>query len=159
MSLLDASKEIIMRRQLPADVKMFTGDDFNYPSLIKGDSEGYSHALLGILDVIGPAVAAAVSALQEGNERAYDDILNPTVPLAHRIFEAPTYYYKTGLVFLAYLNGHQEHFRLIGGIERRRSLRHLIQVFQLADKAGLLSNPDLAANRMQSIIDQQTETG
>ena len=159
MSLLDASKEIIMRRQLPADVKMFTGDDFNYPSLIKGDSEGYSHALLGILDVIGPAVAAAVSALQEGNERAYDDILNPTVPLSRRIFEAPTYYYKTGLVFLAYLNGHQEHFRLIGGIERRRSLRHLIQVFQLADKAGLLSNPDLAANRMQSIIDQQTETG
>jgi hypothetical protein len=159
ISLLDANKEVQMRRRLPAGVKMFTGDDFNYPSLIKGDSEGYSHALLGILDVIGPAAAAAVSALQDGNERAYDDILGPTVALSRRIFEDPTYYYKTGVVFLAYLNGHQDHFRLVGGIETRRSLRHLVQLFQLADKAGLLRNPELAATRMRSTIDHKTVAG
>lgn len=152
ISLLDADKEIAMRRRLPPGVKMYTGDDFNYPELIAGDDQGYSHALLGIFDPIAPAAAAALAALDAGDRDAYHRILAPTVPLARHVFAAPTRFYKTGVVFLAYLNGHQDHFTMVGGQESTRSTLHLAELFRLADQAGLLRNPELAARRMVSLL-------
>jgi len=152
ISLLDAQKEITMRRRLPTGVRMYSGDDFNYPVLIKGDDQGVSHALLGIFDAIAPAAAAALGALARGDMRSYDDIFAPTVALSRHIFKAPTRFYKTGVVFLAYLNGHQSHFTMIGGQESARSTLHLTEIFRLADKAGLLANPDDAAARMARVL-------
>lgn len=152
MSLLDDQKEIELRRQLPTTVKVYTGDDFNYPALIEGDEAGFSHALLGIFDAIAPAASAAIQALDEGNIEKYRSILEPTVPLSRHIFEAPTWFYKTGIVFLAWLNGHQKYFYMVGGLETKRSREHLIQLFQLADQAGLLSDPELAVARMQEYL-------
>lgn len=151
ISLLDKAREIEMRRQLPADVKMYTGDDFNYPELIAGDRQGYSHALLGILDAIAPAAAAALNALAQEDRANYDKILAPTVPLARHLFSAPTQYYKAGIVFLAWLNGHQNHFTMLGGMQSARSLLHYSEAFRLADSAGLLDKPDLASERMQTL--------
>jgi len=141
-----------MRRLLPPGVKMYTGDDFNYPTLIRGDEQGYSHALLGIFDAIAPAAAAAIHALDQGDLARYDAILEKTVPLSRHIFQKPTYAYKTGIVFMAYLNGHQPHFRMIGGSEGARSIVHLSELFVLADKAGLLVDPDLAVERMKLVL-------
>lgn len=155
MSLLDDQKEIVMRRKLPGGVKMYTGDDFNYDLLIKGDDQGFSHGLLGIFDAIAPAAAAAMKALEAGDEARYAAILAPTVPLSRLIFETPTFYYKTGVVFMAYLNGHQEHFRMVGGLERKRSLEHLVELFKLADRAGLLRDPELAAQRMKRVLEER----
>jgi hypothetical protein len=152
ISLLDAGREIEMRRQLPPGVKMYTGDDFNYPELIAGDDQGYSHALLGIFDAIAPAAAAALHALDAGDIDRYHAILAPTLPLSRHIFQKPTYYYKTGVVFMAYLNGHQSHFRMVGGAESARSIVHLSELFILADQAGLLRDPDLAARRMGHVL-------
>jgi hypothetical protein len=150
VSLLDKDREIALRRELPSGVKLFTGDDFNYPELILGDDQGYSHALLGIFDAIAPAASAALGALDHGDKSKFLGLLNPTVPLARHIFQAPTYYYKTGLVFLAYLNGHQSHFKMIGGLESGRSVPHLVKLFKLADQAGLLRHG--AAERMQRFL-------
>ena len=150
VSLLDKDREIALRRQLPVTVKLFSGDDFNYPELILGDEQGFSHALLGIFDGIAPAASAALAALDKGEKNTFLALLNPTVPLARHIFQAPTYYYKTGLVFLAYLNGHQSHFRMIGGLESARSILHLSKLFRLADHAGLLGPG--AAERMQRFL-------
>jgi len=152
ISLLDAEREIAMRRRLPPDVKMYTGDDFNYPELILGDDQGHSHALLGIFDAIAPAASAALQALDAQDRDRYEAILAPTVPLSRHIFRAPTYYYKTGVVFLAYLNGHQAHFRMVGGQESARSVVHLAELFVLADRAGLLRDPELAAARMRCFL-------
>jgi Protein of unknown function (DUF993) len=152
ISLLDKDREITMRRRLPPGVKMYTGDDFNYPELILGDEQGYSHALLGIFDAIAPAASAALQALDAGDRDRYDAIFAPTVPLSRHIFAAPTYYYKTGVVFLAYLNGHQSHFRMVGGQESARSVVHLAELFTLADRAGLLRDPDMAAERMRRML-------
>ncbi|TDQ38314.1 dihydrodipicolinate synthase family protein [Aureibacillus halotolerans] len=154
ISLLDDQKEIEMRRRLPASVKMYTGDDFNYPSLIKGDEQGYSHALLGIFDAIAPAAAAAMHALDAGDMKQYDALLEKTVPLSRHIFQKPTFSYKTGVVFLAYLNGHQSHFRMIGGSESARSIQHLSDLFVMADEASLLADPDLAVERMKTTLAQ-----
>ena len=154
ISLLDDKKEIQMRRLLPESVKMYTGDDFNYPELIKGDEQGYSHALLGIFDAIAPAAASAMHELDAGNLKKYDSILEHTVPLSRHIFQKPTYAYKTGVVFMAYLNGHQSHFRMIGGAEGQRSIIHLSEIFVMADKAGLLRKPEMAAERMKLILAQ-----
>lgn len=154
ISLLDAEAEIRMRRLLPEHVRMYTGDDFHYPSLIRGDEHGYSHALLGIFDAIAPAAASALEALDEGDYQRYDAIMNKTVPLSRHIFQQPTYAYKTGIVFLAYLNGHQTHFRMIGGAEGHRSVIHLAKLFELADQAGLLLQPELAVERMQLVLAQ-----
>lgn len=153
ISLLDAEREIEMRRLLPEGVRMYTGDDFNYPSLIRGDEHGYSNALLGIFDAIAPAAAAAMHALDEGDMNHYDSILEKTVPLARHIFQQPTYSYKTGIVFMAYLNGHQSHFRMIGGAESARSIIHLSELFILADEAGLFVDPEIAADKMQLILE------
>ena len=152
ISLLDKDKEIAMRRRLPPGVRMYTGDDFNYAELIAGDEEGYSHALLGIFDAIAPAAAAALSALAADDRDSFHDILAPTVPLSRHIFQAPTRFYKTGVVFMAYLNGHQDHFTMVGGQESARSTLHLAELFRLADRAGLLRDPEKAAERMRCVM-------
>lgn len=152
ISLLDDQQEIKMRRLLPANVRMYTGDDFNYPALIQGDEQGYSDALLGIFDAIAPAAAAAIHALDEGNTQRFNDLLEKTVPLSRHIFQKPTYSYKTGIVFMAYLNGHQDHFRMVGGSESARSILHLAELFVLADQAGLLRKPELAVERMKLVL-------
>jgi hypothetical protein len=131
---------------------MYTGDDFDYPRLIRGDEHGYSDALLGIFDAIAPAAAAALATLDAGNVERYDALLAPTVALARHIFAPPTYHYKTGLVFLAYLNGHQDHFLMVGGLEGARSTIHLAELFVRADEAGLLRDPDFAVARMRRVL-------
>jgi hypothetical protein len=152
ISLLSAEKEIAMRRRLPASVKMYTGDDFNYAELIAGDDKGFSHALLGIFDAIAPAASYALSRLAAGDEAGFHDVLGPTVPLSRHIFRAPTRFYKTGIVFLAYLNGLQDHFAMIGGQQSTRSVQHLSELFRLADKARVLADPELAVKRMQAVL-------
>jgi hypothetical protein len=152
ISLLDKDKEIAMRRRLPKGVRMYTGDDFNYAELIAGDAHGYSDALLGIFDAIAPAASAALGAFSRGEEKTFHDILAPTVPLSRHIFKAPTRFYKTGVVFMAYLNGLQDHFTMIGGQESTRSTLHLAELFRLADAAGLLSDPERAAARMRTVM-------
>jgi len=152
ISLLDKDKEIAMRRRLNKAVKMYTGDDFNYAELIAGDEQGYSHALLGIFDAIAPAAAGALSALADNDLKTFHDIFAPTVPLSRHIFKAPTRFYKTGVVFVAYLNGHQDHFTMVGGQESTRSPQHLAELFRLADKAGILRDPEAAAARMATVM-------
>jgi hypothetical protein len=152
ISLLDKDKEIRMRRLLPAGVKMYTGDDFNYPELIAGDSQGHSHALLGIFDAIAPAASSALGALAGGDQRRFFSVLEPTVPLSRLIFRAPTQYYKTGVVFLAYLNGHQDHFVMVGGAQAMRPLPYFAELFRLADQARLLRDPALAVARMRAFL-------
>jgi hypothetical protein len=150
ISLLSAEKEIAMRRRLPQSVRMYTGDDFNYPDLIAGDAHGYSHALLGIFDPIAGAASRALSALAAGDRECYAAAFAPTVPLSRQVFRAPTRFYKTGVVFLAYLNGHQEHFTMIGGQESARSTLHLAEIVRLANEAGLFPDPDAAAARVRA---------
>jgi len=158
ISLLDKDKEIAMRRRLPPGVRMYTGDDFNYAELIAGDGfgndivNGQSDALLGIFDAIAPAASAALTALAEGKLDTFHDILGPTVPLSRHIFMAPTRYYKTGVVFMAWLNGHQSHFSMIGGQQSTRSAQHLAELFRLADEANLLEYPELAVHRMRILM-------
>ena len=154
ISLLDAQREIDMRRQLPEGVRMYTGDDFHYDQLILGDSQHHSDALLGIFDAIAPAASAAIQALDNHNPAEFNRILAPTIPLSRHIFEHPTYSYKTGIVFLAYLNGHQNHFHVIGNQESARGISHLSKLLVLANEAGILANPDLACERMQSVLDR-----
>jgi hypothetical protein len=152
LSLLDKDKEIRMRRRLPQGVRTYTGDDFNFAELIAGDEQGFSDALLGIFDAIAPAASAALDAHGRGDLDQYWKILEPTVPLSRHIFKPPTRFYKTGVVFLAYLNGHQSHFVMVGGQQRARSLMHLIEVFKLADAAGLIRDPDLAVARLSDVM-------
>ncbi|MES0152184.1 dihydrodipicolinate synthase family protein [Mesorhizobium sp. M0018] len=151
ISLLDAGKEIALRDRLPEGVLMFTGDDFNYPELIAGDGDRHSHALLGIFDAIAPVANAALAKLADGDRAGYDALMAPTVPLSRKIFEAPTEYYKAGIVFMAWLNGHQEHFSMVGGMQSARGIRHYADLFRLADQAGLLADPELAIARMTSL--------
>ncbi|MEN0074588.1 MAG: dihydrodipicolinate synthase family protein [Paracraurococcus sp.] len=152
ISLLDKEKEIAMRRRLPAGLRMYSGDDFNYPELIAGDAEGYSDALLGIFDPIAPAVGGALAALSRQDLAGFHAILAPTVPLSRHVFRAPTRFYKTGVVFLAWLNGHQAHFTMVGGQQSARSIGHFAELFRLADAAGLLRDPDLASHRMRLLL-------
>ena len=150
VSLLDADFEVALRRRLPAGVRLYTGDDFNYPSLIRGDASGHSDALLGVFAAIAPAAAAALHALDARDTRTFMRILAPTVPLARHIFAAPTFYYKTGIVFLAWLAGYQEHFTMVGGLQAGRSPAHCATLLRLADAAGLLPDADLAAARARA---------
>jgi hypothetical protein len=152
LSLLDKDKEIRMRRRLPQGMRTYTGDDFNYAELIAGDEQGYSDALLGIFDAIAPAASAALAAQARGDLDQYWEIFEPTVPLSRHLFKAPTQFYKTGVIFLAYLNGHQSHFVMVGGQQSARSLLHLVQAFRLADAAGLIRDPDLAASRLTDVM-------
>jgi hypothetical protein len=152
ISLLSKEKEIAMRRRLPEGVRMYTGDDFNYAELIGGDEDGYSDALLGIFDAIAPTASAGLARLAAGDRQGFHGILEPTVPLSRHIFKAPTRFYKTGVVFLAWLNGLQDHFIMVGGQESARSLLHLAELFRLADKARVLHDPELAASRMGKLL-------
>lgn len=152
ISLLDAAKEIDLRSRLPGSAKMYTGDDFNYVDLIAGDGQRHSHALLGAFDAIAPAASVALSRLATGDVIGYRDILAPTEALSRHLFAAPTRFYKTGVVFMAYLNGHQDHFTMVGGLESARSTLHLADIFRLADKANLLANPALAVQRMAAVL-------
>ncbi|HET6298220.1 MAG TPA: dihydrodipicolinate synthase family protein [Kribbella sp.] len=152
VSLLDASKEVALRNRLPEGVRLYTGDDFNYPSLIRGDGERYSDALLGIFAAIAPAAAAALKALDDRELTKYEEIFAPTVPLARQIFSAPTLYYKTGIAFLAWLNGHQPGFGMVGGLQTGRSLPHLAETFRLADAAGVLARPEFAVDRFRKLL-------
>jgi hypothetical protein len=148
ISLLDDAREIAFRERLPDGVRLYTGDDFNYPSLIRSGSD----ALLGIFDAIAPAAAAALTRLDEGDADGFEAVLEPTLPLARHLFSAPTSAYKTGIVFLAWLAGHQDHFRMVGGMESARSIPHLAEAFVLADQAGLLPDRDLASARMRALL-------
>jgi hypothetical protein len=152
ISLLDQQREIAMRRRFPTGVRMYTGDDFDYPTTIAGDAHGHSDALLGIFDVIAPAASAALHALDRGDRGEFERILAPTLTLSRHVFGAPTRFYKTGVVFAAYLNGHQAHFRMVGGLESARSIAHLGEQFRLMDAAGLLRDPELAAARMRRVL-------
>ncbi|WP_103352091.1 dihydrodipicolinate synthase family protein [Amycolatopsis sp. CA-128772] len=152
VSVLDAEVEVEFRRALPAGVACYTGDDFNYPGLIAGDAEGHSEALLGIFDPIAPVAAAGLRCLDDGDEAGFRARLDPTVPLSREIFRTPTRHYKTGVVFLAHLNGHQNHFRMIAGSESARTITHLATLLRLADEAGVLADPELAEARMRPLL-------
>jgi hypothetical protein len=152
ISLLDKEKEIALRRRLPQGVRMYTGDDFNYAELIAGDGIHHSDALLGIFDAIAPAASGALAALGQGDVARFHDILAPTVPLSRHIFRAPTRFYKTGVVFMAYLNGLQDHFTMVGGQQSARSILHLAEIFRLADAAGLLNDGERAVARMRAVL-------
>jgi Protein of unknown function (DUF993) len=152
ISLLDQQREIAMRRRFPKGVRMYTGDDFDYPTTIGGDAHGYSDALLGIFDVIAPAASAALHALDRGDRAEFERVLAPTLTLSRHVFGDPTRFYKTGVVFAAYLNGHQSHFRMVGGLENARSIVHLSEQFRLMDAAGLLRDPEMAALRMRRVL-------
>ncbi|CAL9460938.1 dihydrodipicolinate synthase family protein [Streptomyces sp. enrichment culture] len=152
VSLLDAQREIDIRRRLPKGVRCYTGDDFNYPELIAGDDRGYSHALLGIFDPLGPLAAEAVRVLDTGDVRGFRALLDPTVGLSRHLFQAPTRFYKTGVVFLAWLAGHQTHFTMVGGLQSARSLPHLATAYELADGLGLFPDPKLAEERMKTLL-------
>jgi hypothetical protein len=153
VSLLSAEHETGLRAALPADVRLYTGDDFNYPELIRGDGTHHSDALLGAFAAIAPAASAALAALDDGDLAAYDAAMAPTLPLSRHLFEAPTFHYKTGIAFLAWLNGHQRGFTMVGGLQSARGAVHLGRVLELAGTAGLLRDPDLAAARMRAWLD------
>ncbi|MFJ6128776.1 dihydrodipicolinate synthase family protein [Streptomyces griseoviridis] len=152
VSLLDAGREVELRRRLPQGVRCYTGDDFNYPELIAGDEQGFSHALLGIFDPLGPLAAEAVRVLDTGNTPGFRELLDPTVELSRHLFQAPTRFYKTGVVFLAWLAGHQTHFTMVGGLQSARSLPHLARAYELADGLGLFPDPKLAEERMRNLL-------
>jgi hypothetical protein len=152
ISLLDARWEVAMRPRLPAGVIMFTGDDFNYDTLIAGDGSHHSHALLGIFDPIAPVAAAALARLASGDTQGYQGTIAPTIPLSREIFRAPTRHYKAGVIFIAWLNGHQSHFVAAAGLQSARSVRHYAKVFELADRCGALIDPELAVSRMRSFL-------
>ncbi|MEZ7159135.1 dihydrodipicolinate synthase family protein [Streptomyces sp. MAD19A] len=152
VSLLDARRETDLRRRLPKGVRCYTGDDFHYPELIAGDDQGFSHALLGIFDPLGPLAAEAVRVLDTGDTDGFRALLDPTVELSRHLFQAPTRYYKTGVVFLAWLAGHQSHFTMVGGLQSARSLPHLARAYELADRLGLFPDPKLAEDRMRTLL-------
>jgi hypothetical protein len=153
ISLLDKQREIALRRGLPAGLRMYTGDDYDYPELVGGDGTHHSDALLGAFDLITPAASVAIQALDAGEEEQFEKILAPTLALSRHVFAPPTFYYKTGVVFMAYLNGLQDHFRMVNGLESSRSVVHLARQLVLADQAGLLADPELAAHRMALVLE------
>lgn len=152
MSLLDADAEVALRARLPERARMFTGDDYNYVGLIAGDGEQHSDALLGAFAALAPSASAAIQALDAGDADRYRDILGPTEALARQIFAAPTYFYKTGIAFLSWLNGHQEAFSMVGGLHAARSLPHLSEIVRLAGACGALEHPELAAERWTRLL-------
>ena len=149
VSLLDADREIVLRRRLPAGVRLYTGDDFNFPELIAGDEQGFSHALLGIFDPLATQAAQALELLDDGDVAGFRGVLDPLVPLARHIFEAPTQFYKTGVVFLAYLSGYQDHFKMVGGQEHGRDRQHLTKLYELAADGGIFPDSEMAAARFK----------
>ncbi|MGY0024165.1 dihydrodipicolinate synthase family protein [Streptomyces sp. cg35] len=159
VSLLDARREVELRRRLPQGVRCYTGDDFNYPELIAGDDRGFSHALLGIFDPLGPLAAQAVRVLDTGDAKGFRELLDPTVELSRHLFQTPTRFYKTGVVLLAWLAGHQDHFAMVGGLQSARSLPHFARAYELADGLGLFPDPALAESRMKNLLALYGVTG
>lgn len=153
MSLLDAQAELRLRAQLPSGVRMYTGDDFNYPDLVVGDAQGYSDALLGVFAAIFPAASAALQELDRHNAGEAHRILESTRDLGRHLFAGPTMYYKTGIAFLAWLNGFQPGFSMVGGLHSGRSVPHLAQAYRLADEAGLILDPDGATDRLRRFLE------
>jgi len=152
ISLLDARREIDLRRRLPRGVRCYTGDDFHYPELIAGDGKGFSHALLGVFDPLGAVAAEAVRTLDTGDTAGFHELLDPTVELSRHLFQPPTRFYKTGVVLLAWLAGHQDHFTMLGGLQSARSLPHLVKAYELADGLGLFADPERAETRMRTLL-------
>ncbi|MGW0390568.1 dihydrodipicolinate synthase family protein [Streptomyces sp. NPDC003042] len=152
VSLLDAGREVDIRRRLPAGVRCYTGDDYHYPQLIAGDGESASDALLGIFDPIAPIAARAAIALDREDTAGFHELLDPTVALSRHLFAPPTRYYKTGVVLLAWLAGYQDHFAMVGGLQSARSLPHLATAYELADRLGLFPDPELAERRMRQLL-------
>ncbi|MNF64132.1 hypothetical protein D3C84_458560 [compost metagenome] len=152
ISLLEKEYEFVLRKRLPVGVKMFTGDDFNYPELIEGDGEYYSHGLLGVFDPIAPVAARALECLAKGDSTQYRQLMDPTIELSRKIFESPTQFYKTGIIFIAWLNGYQSHFTMAAGMQSARSIIHFTEVFRLADRAGVLKDPENAVKRMRKLL-------
>jgi dihydrodipicolinate synthase/N-acetylneuraminate lyase len=152
LSVLDARHEAALRRRLPSGVRLYTGDDFHYDELIRGDADGHSDALLGAFAAVTAPAAAALRALDTGDLAGYQAAIGPTMPLSRAIFEEPTFHYKVGVAFLAWLNGLQPHFAMLGGLQRQRSREHLIRVFELAAAAGALLRPGLAVRRMTQYL-------
>ncbi|MEE1668455.1 dihydrodipicolinate synthase family protein [Streptomyces sp. WAC07094] len=152
ISLLDARREIDLRRRLPRGVRCYTGDDFHYPELIAGDGKGFSHALLGVFDPLGPVAAEAVRTLDTGDTAGFHELLDPTLELSRHLFQPPTRFYKTGVVLLAWLAGHQDHFTMVGGLQSARSLPHLVKAYELADGLGLFPDPERAETRMRTLL-------
>ncbi|WP_225828684.1 dihydrodipicolinate synthase family protein [Streptomyces naphthomycinicus] len=152
ISLLDARRETDLRRRLPRGVRCYTGDDFHYPELIAGDEQGFSHALLGVFDPLGPLAAQAVRVLDTGDVQGFRELLDPTVELSRHLFQPPTRFYKTGVVLLAWLAGHQSHFTMVGGLQSARSLPHLARAYELGDSLGLFPDPGLAEERMKNLL-------
>ncbi|MER8062273.1 MULTISPECIES: dihydrodipicolinate synthase family protein [unclassified Streptomyces] len=152
ISLLDARREVELRRRLPEGVRCYTGDDFHYPELIAGDERGFSHALLGVFDPLAPLAARAVRHLDTGDVAGFRELLDPTVELSRHLFQPPTRFYKTGVVLLAWLAGHQSHFTMLGGLQSARSLPHLARAYELADTLGLFPDPGLAEDRMKTLL-------
>ena len=152
ISLLENSKEVQLRNRLPEGILCFTGDDFNYAELIEGDGQHHSHALLGIFDAVAPSASKALAALAHGDTKTFRAVIEPTVPLSRKIFEAPTQYYKAGVVLLAWLNGHQNHFSMPAGMQSARSILHYADIFRLADQANVLDRPELATRRMKNLV-------
>ncbi|GAA3852194.1 dihydrodipicolinate synthase family protein [Streptomyces sp. NPDC003631] len=152
ISLLDARREIDLRRRLPRGVRCYTGDDFHYPELIAGDGKGFSHALLGVFDPLGAVAAEAVRTLDTGDTAGFHELLDPTVELSRHLFQPPTRFYKTGVVLLAWLAGHQDHFTMVGGLQSARSLPHLVKAYELADGLGLFPDPERAETRMRTLL-------
>ncbi|ANK74259.1 MULTISPECIES: dihydrodipicolinate synthase family protein [Ensifer] len=152
ISLLENAKEVALRNRLPEGVLCFTGDDFNYAELIEGDGTKYSHALLGIFDAVAPSASKALAALAKDDLATFRGVIEPTVPLSRKIFEAPTQYYKAGVVLLAWLNGHQRHFTMPAGMQSARGVLHYADIFRLADRANVLDRPELALQRMKSLL-------
>jgi len=153
VSLLSAEHEVGLRAALPEGVRLYTGDDFHYPELVRGDGERHSDALLGAFAAVAPAASAALTALDEGDLATYDEEMAPTLALSRHVFEAPTYYYKTGIAFLAWLSGHQPGFTMVGGLQSARSVVHLAKVFALANEARLLPDPELASYRLGLLLE------
>ena len=152
VSLLSADHEQQLRAALPAGVRLYTGDDYNYPELIEGDGDHHSDALLGAFAAIAPAASAALSALDADDVDGYRREMAPTLDLSRHNNPPPTYYYKTGIAFLAWLNGHQDGFVMVGGLQSARSIVHLARVFELANEAQLLTDPDLATHRLGLLL-------
>ncbi|QBY00005.1 dihydrodipicolinate synthase family protein [Rhodophyticola sp. CCM32] len=152
ISLLDQAHEEAFRKRLPAGIRLYTGDDFNYAPLIEGDDTHHSHALLGIFAAIAPAASQALEALATGDHATYHALLAPTVPLSREIFRPSTQFYKAGIAYLAWLNGAQDHFIMPAGFQSSRDITHYAQVFRLADQARLLARPDLALSRMRMLL-------
>ncbi|MFI5617064.1 dihydrodipicolinate synthase family protein [Streptomyces sp. NPDC051567] len=152
ISLLDAEREVEIRRRLPVGVRCYTGDDRHYPELIAGDGQSASDALLGVFDPIAPIAAWAAIALDRDGPARFRELLDPTVPLARHLFAPPTRFYKTGVVLLAWLAGYQEHFTMVGGLQSARSLPHLATAYELADRLGLFPDPERAEERMRRLL-------